>query len=108
MSQFEDLVRSRSQPEMAKITEAAISRPHYRIELWLACGFVFASVIAVIWLVVSMLNRAGWAGPFGLVSFAVGLAALWLGLKLIVRLSFVVGQRAVIREAIRGQHAAGA
>ena len=107
-NRFEDLIRSRSQPEISKIIEAAQSRPRYRFELWLMYGFVTAILVAVVWVAVLALNHFGLTGPMGLVSLAFGLAAVWLWLWVIVRLLFVVTQRAAVREAARGQHAAGA
>jgi hypothetical protein len=107
-NRFEELVSSRSHSEVAEIIKAAQSRHRYRFELWLMYGFVSASLVAVVWVAVLALNRFGLAGPTGLVSLAFGLAAIWLWLRVIVRLSFVIGQRAAVREAARGQRAAGA
>jgi hypothetical protein len=84
---------------MAEIIKAGQSSHRYRIELWLLCGFVTASLIAVVWAAVTALGFLGWSGPMGLVSFAFGLAALLLWLWAINRLSFVVGRRAAVREA---------
>jgi hypothetical protein len=107
-SRFEQLVRSRSQSEMAEIIKAAQSRHRYRFELWLMYGFVSTSLVVVVWVAVTVLNHFGWAGPMGVVPLVFSLAAIWLWLWVIVRLSFVVGQRAAVREITRGQHAAGA
>jgi hypothetical protein len=105
---FEDLVRSRSRTEMAEIIESAQSRLRYRLELWLMFAFVTTLLVTLVWAAVSALSRFGLAGPIGLVSFALGLAALWLWLWVVVRLSFVVGQRAALREVKLSQRAAGA
>jgi hypothetical protein len=71
-------------------------------------GFVTVILVAVVWVAVLALNHFGLAGPMGVVPVAFGFAAIWLWFWVVVRLSFVVGQRAAVREASRGHYAAGA
>ena len=79
----------------------------YRIELWTTWALISTLFLAAIWAGVSALHRFGLAGPMGLVAFLFGLIAIWLWVKALVVSVFVLGQRAVVREAARGEHAAG-
>ena len=106
MSQrFNDFIRRRSHAYIVKISEAAITR--YRIEMGLMMAVVSVAFFVLFWFCVSLLNRFGLAGPMGLIGLVLGLITVWLWLKVLVRLGFVVGQRAIVREAARSDHAVG-
>jgi hypothetical protein len=104
---FKDFIRGRSHADIVRISEAAITRLQYRIELVLMMAVVSIAFFVLFWFCVSLLNRFGLAGPMGLIGLILGLITVWLWLKVLVRLGFVVGQRAIVREAARHDHAAG-
>jgi uncharacterized BrkB/YihY/UPF0761 family membrane protein len=107
MSQsFEDLVRSTSQTEMAKLTETALSRLQYRVELWSIWLLVSAISFAAIWAAVFLLHRFAIAGPKDIWALLCGFLAIFLWLKVIVRSTFSIGRRAVVREAARSERGA--